>query len=164
MSKVKTSISDIGVVEYRVPNSDSSTLDINVPVNISTSLVISGSTIPSQIRGQFVYTIGGTLSAGTDLAPHVRPSGDFVISSVFIEAKTAPTGSAIIVDVNVNGTTIFSNQANRPQISALALTGTSGNPSTTELSLNDNITIDVDQVGSTNAGADLTVLVRGTLA
>jgi hypothetical protein len=77
---------------------------------------------------------------------------------------TAPTGANLIVDVNKNGTTIFTTQANRPEITAGSKTATSGAPDVTSLSKNDAITIDVDQVGSTIAGADLSVMVRGTLA
>jgi hypothetical protein len=41
-----------------------------------------------------------------------------VIESVAATVGTAPTGASLIVDVNKNGTTIFTTQANRPTIAA----------------------------------------------
>lgn len=116
------------------------------------------------IRAQLVYTVVGTLTVNTDQAFALRPSQTLVIEEVFIEVKTAPTGASIIVDVNKNGTSIFNaTPANRPSIAAAATTGTSGAPDTTSLAKDDSITIDIDQIGSGTAGADLTVCVRCAL-
>jgi hypothetical protein len=72
---------------------------------------------------------------------------------------TAPTGAAILVDVNKNGTTIFTTQANRPSIAISGNTAT-GTPQVTALAAGDYLTVDVDQVGSTVAGSDLTVQIE----
>lgn len=80
------------------------------------------------------------------------------ISKVRISVGTAPTGSSITVDVNKNGTTIFTNQANRPTIAAGNHTATA-TPSVTALAAGDYLTVDIDSVGSTTPGADLTVSV-----
>jgi hypothetical protein len=73
---------------------------------------------------------------------------------------TAPTGSSIIADVNKNGTTIFTTQANRPTIAISGNTsGAVTNMNVSALSAGDYLTVDVDQVGSTVAGADLTITV-----
>jgi hypothetical protein len=73
---------------------------------------------------------------------------------------TAPTGNSIKVDVNKNGTTIFTTQANRPTIAIAGNTsGAVTNMNISSLSAGDYLTVDVDQVGSTVAGADLTVTV-----
>tara|TARA_Y100000310_G_C19983254_1_gene490765 strand:+ start:79 stop:459 length:381 start_codon:yes stop_codon:yes gene_type:complete len=116
----------------------------------------------SSQRGQIVYTVSGALEVGTDLAFPFQPSGEFTITEVFIICKAAPTGAAIIVDVNLNGVTIFTDQANRPTIADGALTGTSGTPDVIKLAKNDSLTIDVDQVGSGDTGEDMTIQIRGT--
>lgn len=73
---------------------------------------------------------------------------------------TPPTGASIKVDVNKNGTTIFTTQANRPTIAISGNTsGAVTNMNTNTLAAGDYLTVDVDQVGSTVAGADLTVTV-----
>jgi hypothetical protein len=74
---------------------------------------------------------------------------------------TAPTGSAVIVDVNKNGTTVFTTQSNRPQIADGQYS--SGVVTAVEVApfvAGDYFTVDIDQVGSTIAGSDLTVEVR----
>jgi|TARA_Y100000034_G_scaffold127890_2_gene181530 hypothetical protein len=68
---------------------------------------------------------------------------------------TAPTGSTLIVDCNLNGTTIFSNQANRPTIAISGNTDESATPDTTAISDGDYVTWDIDQIGSSTAGSDL---------
>jgi hypothetical protein len=68
-------------------------------------------------------------------------------------------GSPTVLDVNVDGVSIFANQANRPQIPV----DTGDLP---EITLNipivpgNRVTIDIDDIGSTLAGEDLTVFIR----
>lgn len=83
------------------------------------------------------------------------------ITGVRASVDTAPTGSSILVDVNKNGTTIFTTQANRPTIAASGFTsGLVTNMNVTSVSAGDYITIDIDQIGSTIAGSNLTVQLR----
>jgi hypothetical protein len=72
-------------------------------------------------------------------------------------AKTGPTGADLIFDINLNGTTIWSTQSNRLTIAASATEGATTTFNTTAVSQNDNLSIDVDQIGSTIAGSDITV-------
>jgi hypothetical protein len=81
------------------------------------------------------------------------------ITSVRASVGTAPTGASVIVDVHLNGTTIFTTQGNRPTISPGAFTSGSATPDVTSVAAGDYLTIDIDQVGSTVAGAYLTVQV-----
>lgn len=81
------------------------------------------------------------------------------ISAVRASVGTAPTGAALIVDVHKNGTTIFTTQANRPQIAVSTNTDVSGTPDVTALAVGDYLTVDVDQIGSTVPGSDLVVTV-----
>jgi hypothetical protein len=83
------------------------------------------------------------------------------IVSVVVRVKTAPTGAAAIIDLNRNGTTVFTTQSNRPTISAgskASIVVTSMNVVT--LAPGDYLTGDIDQIGSTVAGADLVIAVR----
>jgi len=105
------------------------------------------------------FAVTGTLTTGTDKAPTLLAPCTLTITKVKLVVKTAPTGAAIIVDVNKNGITIFTTQGNRPQITAGQYTGDSGTPDVTSLAEGDKLTIDIDQVGSGTAGADLTVEV-----
>lgn len=76
-------------------------------------------------------------------------------------AGTAPSGSDAIFDVNRNGTTIFATQSARPRIvagsnSAVETTGMT----VSSLTAGDVLSVDIDQVGSTTAGSDLTLVIR----
>lgn len=105
------------------------------------------------------FSFSGTVSVKTGVSKWVLPY-PCVIEAVVIAVNTAPTGASLIADVNVNGTSIYaSTPANRPTIAAGSTVATGGTPNTTTVATNAAITVDVDQVGSTVAGADLSVNV-----
>jgi hypothetical protein len=80
------------------------------------------------------------------------------ITGVRASVGTAPTGASLIVDVNKNGTTLFTTQSARPTIVVGTNTVTTV-PAVTALAVGDYLTVDIDQVGSTVAGSFLTVQV-----
>lgn len=104
------------------------------------------------------YTYSGTLSVTTGTSRWYSPT-TLTISNVIVSVGTAPTGASVLVDVNKNGSTIFSTQANRPTITATNFADTSSIPDTVALAQGDYLTVDIDQVGSTVAGADLVVQI-----
>jgi uncharacterized protein YuzE len=87
------------------------------------------------------------------------------LTSVRANVNTAPVGSTILVDVNKNGSTIFST---RVSIDASEKTSvTAATPfvlSTTSLADDDEITVDIDQVGSSTPGKGLKIWLIGTRA
>lgn len=109
-------------------------------------------------------TLTVTVDPTTIAAPTILAPCTLTITKVKLVVKTAPTGAAIIVDVHKNGTTIFTNQAHRPQIAISATTGDATTIDVSGLVEGDALTIDIDQIGSTIAGADLTVEVLTTQA
>jgi hypothetical protein len=104
------------------------------------------------------WTQSGTLVVGTGAQRIYAP---FACTIVQVRANvvTAPTGASLIVDVNKNGTTTYGTQSARPTIAASSVTAVGGAATVTTLAAGDYLTIDVDQIGSTVAGADLTVQV-----
>lgn len=101
----------------------------------------------------------GTLTAAAGKAFAVAPY-DGVIKKISGKVGTAPTGATLIVDVNKNGTTIFTTQANRPTVAVSATAATlAGFPEVTTFAAGDLISIDIDQIGSSVAGANLAVAV-----
>jgi hypothetical protein len=111
-------------------------------------------------REVLAFSKSGTLTVGAGVSRFPIKGGTFTIDSVAAMVNTAPTGASVIVDVNKNGTTIFGTQANRPTIAAAGNSATVGTNSVTSVTTGDYITVDVDQIGSTAAGADLVVVVR----
>lgn len=84
------------------------------------------------------------------------------LTAVRLSVTTAPTGSALIVDVNEGGVSVFSTN---PRIDAGSTTSVgSATPAViSDAALADNavITIDIDQIGATVAGAGLKVWLIG---
>ena len=80
------------------------------------------------------------------------------ISTVYGYVRTESYESAIIVDVNRNGTTIFTDQGQR--VWMFGTDHDENTPAVTSLNKNDRLDIDIDQVGETTPGADLTIMVR----
>lgn len=106
--------------------------------------------------------VTGNCSTGTAIGgrriPMTRPA---IVRETMLICGTAPATQAIIVDINKNGTTMYST---RPQIAAAATTGSASPDSATYstrcLARGDYLTMDVDQVGTGTTGADLTAQVR----
>jgi hypothetical protein len=71
---------------------------------------------------------------------------------------TPATGSGIVLDVNRNGESVFADPADRLTIPAGAHTATLA-PADLTVAAGDFLTVDVDSVGATTPGADLTVTV-----
>lgn len=105
------------------------------------------------------FPTSGTVSTGTG-ALRVYVEEACTIVGARASVGTAPTGATLIVDVNKNGTTIYTTQGNRPTIAISGNTsGTPTTPDVTSLAAGDYLTVDTDQVGSSVAGADLMVTV-----
>jgi len=120
-------------------------------------------TVADAITPTFGFTVPGSLFADTDVAPTIIVHGEWTIIKVYAYVKTAPSGASILIDINKNGTSIWSStQGNRLTIPSgagdQAYTQTSFD--TTSLAEGDRLTIDIDQVGSTTRGSDLTVEVK----
>ena len=97
------------------------------------------------------------LTTGTQRLPI---DGGYTIVGTRLMVGTAPTGADIVIDVNKNGTSIYTAQANRPTITDGQNAGGPGaSPDVTTLVAGDYLTVDIDQIGSTVAGSDLTVTI-----
>lgn len=106
-----------------------------------------------------VFTFEGLLSTQTGALRIANELGTTkTLSKVYLTVNTAPVGASIIVDVNKNGTTVFTTQANRPVIVAAANAGFSTTIDVTSWAADDYLTVDIDQVGAT-PGANLVVHV-----
>jgi len=134
------------------------------------------------IEGNLIYRAGGSfvgmpfeysaavsdeataLTAGTNKLTFRIPCA-MTVTSVRASVGTAPTGSTLIVDINENGTSILSTKLS---IDATEKTSTTAATpavlSDSALADDAEITIDIDQIGSTIAGAGLKVTLIGTRA
>jgi len=125
----------------------------------------TGPTGPTGATGDHTvrFARGGTLPLMVGSRRAYNDSGrTLVISSVRATVVIAPVGQSLIVDVNKNGTTIFTTQANRPAIPSGELTNKSPAPDVTLWPDGEYLTVDIDQIGSSVAGSDLLVEVTAS--
>lgn len=106
----------------------------------------------------YAWFISGNVAVGQEQGATFRLKYPCTIEAVELHVKTAPTGAALIVDINEAGTSVFSTN---PEIDDGTFVE-DGNQvfSDTELAANAELTMDVDQIGSGAAGADLTVTLE----
>ncbi len=124
--------------------------------NGSTDRVLYGDAFPMT----FALGIGESVTTGTNKTNELVAMHSGTIGKVWIRAKTAPSGSALICDVNKNGTSIWaSTQANRIQLASTVQDNTQTSFDTATVTEGDVFSIDIDQIGSGVAGSGVTVQV-----
>ena len=108
----------------------------------------------------FVLHRGENATTGVNKTNKLIADKAYTITKAYAYATTAPTGASLLFDINVNGSTIWSTQGNRLAIASTANSGTQTSFNTTTLAENDVLSIDIDQIGSTIAGSDITVTLK----
>lgn len=101
------------------------------------------------------------LTAGTAKVTFRAPYA-FTVTAVRASVNTAPTGSTLIVDINEAGTSILSTKLSLDASEKTSTTAaTAAVISDSAIADDAEISIDVDQIGSTVAGAGLKVWILG---
>lgn len=114
------------------------------------AFALGGQLAPTVGQGTYPVTYAATIT-GVLLRVGTAPTGT---------VSTPITGASLVCDVNKNGTSVFTTQANRPNILAAASLSALAVPAVTTLASGDWLSVDIDYVGSTVPGSDLTVLVQ----
>lgn len=120
---------------------------------------VSGATTPSFARvdsDRWTSSVALTVTSGLIEVPF---KGDVEIIEVEAYLSTQPTGSAVTIDLNKNGTTMYTTQANRPSVAVAANSDTTV-PDVTSISDGDTLSVDIDAIDSGGDGAGLSVTVR----
>lgn len=153
------SLSLAGLVDVNVSGASSG----DILVYDSASGNWNASPVSSSISVQYqrVLSRPGTLASATGSLRWYPPS-NITIVSVKAAVGTAPSGSNIVVDVNIDGTTAFT-AATKPTIPDGTNISSAHVPDVTSVPATSYMTVDVDSVGSSTAGSDLTVLVSYTI-
>lgn len=105
-----------------------------------------------------VFTIPGPLTIGPR-NPRFYVEDSRTIKHVVASVGTAPVGGVVVVDVNKNGTTIFTTQGGRPTIVSGGNYSPPAGPNVQSLSAGDYLTVDVDSVGSSTTGSNAVIRV-----
>lgn len=106
-----------------------------------------------------IYSATGPVAVATGTFRIYNDTGvPLKIVNARASVGTAPTGASLVVDIRIDGTTIYGTPANRPTIAAAGSTsGKNTGMSVTVWPDNSYVTVDVISVGSTVAGSNLTV-------
>lgn len=114
--------------------------------------------IPIAVSDETTALTTGTAKV-TFRMPHAM-----TLTAVRASVTTAPTGSTLIVDINESGSTILSTKLSIDASEKTSTTAASAAViSDSALADDAEITIDIDQVGSTIAGAGLKVYLIGKI-
>ena len=114
-------------------------------------------------RHVFHHYIADALTTGTVKWRWVVPFSCKILD-VICDSNTAGSGgTSDIVDVNVNGTTIYTTQANRPTLLSgdTGMFTEAGEPELPSLVAGDILTFDVDQVASTGSAVFSIAIIVG---
>jgi hypothetical protein len=113
--------------------------------------------------GLAVSNEASDLVAGTAKLTFRMPYA-MTLTAVRASVTTAPTGATVIVDINENGTTILSTKLSIDATEKTSVTASSAAViSDTALADDAEITVDIDQIGSTVPGTGLKIWLIGTL-
>lgn len=105
------------------------------------------------------FSAPGTLMIKSGKSRFYAPV-DFTIGAIRVACGTSPIGSPIVVDINRNGLTLYSDPADRPFIAEGNFYALYTEPDNPLIDAGDYITVDIDQVGSSSPGSDLTVMIQ----
>ena len=107
------------------------------------------------------FTTIAALTAAADKWRWIVPF-DGVIVDVLVDSETAGSGgTSDIADIHLNGTTIFTTQANRPTL-LVSDTGAwtkAGKPEVVKVSAGDILTYDIDQICTTGSAKNTVCII-----
>lgn len=130
--------------------------------DLSTRLATEFNAVRSEIPNAHdaVWSYTGTLSVldGSGRRLYNDSGASRTITSVRAVVGTAPSTQNVIVDVHLDGTTVFTTQGSRPTVVVSNNASTKATPQVTVWPDGSFLTVDVDQAD----GSDLTVLVSYT--
>ena len=133
-------------------------------------IITYDSTIANGVKvTNFVYEFGiqvgaldADLATGAQTGATFRPVKDFVVTEVSASVTTAPTGATLVFDINDDGTTILSTKLSIDIGEKTSRTAaTAAVISAPNIAADSEVTIDIDQVGSTVAGQNATIFITG---
>jgi len=132
----------------------------NIKGNSPTTAVCVTQTDDNGLRtlsgGQFSFQVEGFLAIETGATPDIIVENTYSVHDVYAVIRQAPVGGPIQLQVNQNGApyctlTIADGQAVSNSVDGASLP---------LLTAGATLSLDIDMVGPTNPGADLTVVIR----
>ncbi len=125
-----------------------------IAVNAYTETIDSG--LRTMAGGQYSFQVSGYLAIQTSVAPAIVVDADRAVRDMYAIVNIAPDGAPIILQLNRNGAAYAALQINSDTKTSNVAPGF-GLPA---LRAGDQLTIDIDGVGTNNPGSDLNLILR----
>ena len=111
--------------------------------------------------GDWTAVIDGALAPSEEVAAFVAGSNVKIIG-VYVRCRVPGSSLSTIVDVNVDGFTIFTDQANRPELPFDGATDVaqSGEQDAVSVSAGSVVTVDIDQVAADAEDLSVTIVLQ----
>jgi hypothetical protein len=109
--------------------------------------------------GKYQFIIPGNGVVGTDVAGTWFPAEAGTITGISLYADTAGATGASTFDVNLNGTTIYTTQGDRPSLADTATEDENTVPAVTSFAEGDKFTVDQDE-STTTPGQDFYIVIK----
>lgn len=106
------------------------------------------------------FSYGGELRARTGVSNVPLAGGTFTVASVAAALDVAPAGGATVVDVLVNGSSIFTDPGARPTFAAGSVSAVVGEWAELTLADGDVVSVNVVSVAPGFSGSDMVLAVR----
>lgn len=142
-----------------VMNTDTSTAAMQFVIDEDSFASNSATKVPTQqsvkayvdaatttVTLEKLFTFNGTVADG-DTSLRVPFKRACTLTNVYAYATTSPTSAAMRIDVDRNGTTVFTTQTARPSIAIGANADMTSTPAVTAISAGDYITVTIDTAG-----------------
>ena len=178
-SATKLAESDIDTLAELNAVVTDATLDTSSATRVPTDLSVTDAKVAAA-AAIAQSKIAGLVDGLVNVAPFAKEGGLVVeagagrfrfpfaatVIDVSAAVDTSPTGASVIVDIDkatvaapATWATIFTTQTNRPEIAVSTHTSALETPDVTSFAAGDYMRVNVDQIGSTEPGADLSVFV-----
>jgi len=110
----------------------------------------------------FTYRVDGALAVAENVAETLVVSSAITITKITAYVDDPGTAGSTIVDIHKNGTTIFTTQANRPEIAFDGVSLYSSEaPDVVEIDAFDVLTLDIDSIGTSASSLTVTIEIEG---
>jgi len=107
----------------------------------------AGSSVGAGAKGETTWQIEGALAIATQVGQTLIITSPGTIEHIYAYVETLGSSGSTIIDVNKNGTSLYTTQANRPTIAFDDSDHVvSTTPDVTSVTTNDIITLDIDEV------------------
>jgi hypothetical protein len=145
-------------------NFEGSVTVIDEGSNKTTVTVTASGSSGGTSYSDYVWYADGFLVTASGVDPNIVIPRNCTIQSVYANVKIAGDSGSTIIDVNKNGTTIFTNQGNRPSIAFndADKTTKSGTPDVVSLVEYDVLSLDIDSVAVNAESLSVIITMSGS--